>query len=178
MLALGPLMRGPAHGYRLFAAYQQEFGEIWTAGRSRFDAGLRDLPRRRPARRTNRIAATGGKQFLAWKHRRVTPLRAVRVVFLTKLRFSLFELLRLPRTHAPLSAQQAACREGLAHLVGRAARAAKSESTRFEEILDTLRVHQARSVLNWLEWLAKTSRTGKGRIRSTDQGCALKKGRS
>ncbi len=165
MLALGLLMRGPAHGYRLFAAYRQEFGEIWTAGRSRFYGALGDLPRRRlarahlepqahrPARRTYTITAAGRRQFLAWLHKPVTPLRAVRVVFLAKLRF--FELLRLPRTEALLSSQKAACHEGLVHLEQRAALAAKSESTRFEEILYTFRVHQARSVLKWLEWLAR-----------------------
>lgn len=165
MLALGLLMQGPAHGYRLYSVYQLEFGEIWVAGRSRFYGTLGELPRRRlarahlepqahrPARRAYTITPAGRERFLAWLHEPVTPLRAVRVVFLAKLRF--FELLHLPQAEGLISAQREVCRAGLVHLERRAASAAKSGNGRFQEELYTFRVHQARSVLDWLAWLAR-----------------------
>ena len=165
MLALGLLMRGPAHGYRLFSAYQVELGEIWTAGRSRFYGALAELPRRRlarahlepqahrPARRTYTITPLGRQRFLAWLREPVTPLRAVRVVFLAKLRF--FELLNLPRVEGLLSAQREVCRMGLEQLERRAASAAAAGNDHFGEILFAFRVYQARSVLDWLAWLAR-----------------------
>jgi PadR family transcriptional regulator AphA len=169
MLALGLLMRGPAHGYKLFVAYQHGFGEIWVAGRSRFYAALARLPDRglarvrvepqagRPARRVYSITPSGRKRFLAWLYEPVTPVRAVRVVFLAKLRF--FEMLRLPRAEKLISAQRRVSRAGLVQLERRAASAASSAADHFGEVLFAFRVHQTRAVLDWLIWVARRTST-------------------
>src|SRR3990172_2067112 len=94
-----------------------------------------------------------GQRFLAWLREPVTPLRAVRVVFLAKLRF--FELLNLPRVEGLLSAQREVCRTGLEQLERRAASAAAAGNDHFGEILFAFRVYQAPSVLDWLAWLGR-----------------------
>lgn len=123
-LALGLLMDGPKHGYQLYQDYELLFLPIWKAGRSKFyaalsalhDAGnlnaVTELQNDRPPRKIYRLTESGRERFLTWLYQPVTPMRAVRVEFLAKLRF--FTLLKLPNPEALIDAQIDSCQRMLA----------------------------------------------------------------
>ncbi len=175
MLVLGLLMRGPGHGYRLYSEYQEILAGIWDVGRSRFYAGLTNLPARgmarkrleaqagRPSKTVYSITANGRRRFLAWIDRPVSPMRAVRAEFLAKLR--LIAYLDLPNLRRLLAAQKREASAALVTLERAARHRAHAAGDDFEEILFAFRVRQGRAVLQWLSFVEERagSRTKKSR---------------
>jgi DNA-binding PadR family transcriptional regulator len=171
MLALGLLMHGPSHGYRLYSDYQQTLATIWMVGRSRFYAALAGLPALglarkrlepqsgRPSRSVYSITAAGRERFLTWIYQPVTPMRAVRAEFLAKLR--LMGYLGLPNLRRLVAAQKRAARAALAELKLAAAQSKRGGGHDFDEILFAFRVHQGRAVLEWLSLVERHSAEGR-----------------
>ncbi len=165
MLALGLLMRGPSHGYRLYSDYQAILSGIWMVGRSRFYAALAGLPALglvrkrlepqtgRPAKCVYSITAAGRERFLGWVYRPVRPMRAVRAEFLAKLR--LLGCLGLPNLGRLLAAQKKEARAALTELEHAAERGARGGGDGFDEILFAFRLRQGHAVLEWLSFVER-----------------------
>lgn len=112
LVALGLLMPGPKHGYRLYQDFVAGFGAgdsygtIWKAGQTKFYVTLTNLEKEgflessmepqdnRPPRKVYHLTDAGRSRFLDWLSKPVRSMRAMRVEFIAKLRF--FELLDLP----------------------------------------------------------------------------------
>jgi DNA-binding PadR family transcriptional regulator len=104
-VALGLLMPGPRHGYRLYQEFEKNLGSIWKAGQTKFYVALSDLEAKgllcattepqegRPARKVYHLEEAGREVFLAWLRQPAKSMRAIRVEFMAKLRF--FDLLNL-----------------------------------------------------------------------------------
>jgi DNA-binding PadR family transcriptional regulator len=111
-VALGLLMPGPKHGYRLYQDFVAGFGAgasygtIWKAGQTKFYVTLTTLEKEgflessmepqenRPPRKVYHLTDAGRSRFLDWLSKPVRSMRSIRVEFIAKLRF--FELLDLP----------------------------------------------------------------------------------
>jgi PadR family transcriptional regulator, regulatory protein AphA len=157
-LALGLLMQGPRHGYQLYQEYEIFFLPIWTVGRSKFYAALAVLHETgflavttepqddRPTRKIYSLTDSGRARFTAWLYEPVTPIRAVRVEFLAKLRF--FPLLNLPDAHLLIDAQIAVCRGTLDGWL--AVQAAAHNDDPFFALVHDFRRRQIELILDWL----------------------------
>jgi PadR family transcriptional regulator, regulatory protein AphA len=157
-LALGLLMDGPKHGYQLYQDYEHFFRLIWKVGRSKFYAALASLyaagdldvvtkPQDdRPARKIYNLTETGRGRFFDWIYQPVTPIRAIRVEFLAKLRF--FTLLALPNPEQLIDAQIGVCQRTLAQWTTPLADDAHEDL--FTELVHEFRQKQILWLLDWL----------------------------
>jgi DNA-binding PadR family transcriptional regulator len=157
-LALGLLMAGPKHGYRLYQDYERYFLPIWKVGRSDFYAALASLhaagyldvqvePQSdRPPRKIYHLTETGQARFDEWLYRPVTPARAIRVEMLAKLRF--IALLRFPDAGRIFDAQIEACREIINELDQ--VEAAGAHDDPVLELVHDFRRRQALFIIDWL----------------------------
>ncbi len=160
-LALGLVLAEPKHGYQLYAAYQAAFGSIWKVGRSKFYAALAALHEGgylsvtteyqsdRPPRKVYAVTPAGRNHFEAWLQRPVTPMRAVRVEFMAKLRF--FDLLGLSGVDQLLDEQLAVARATRNLWDEELTRAATSDEDPFMAVVYDFRLRQAQFIIDWLE---------------------------
>lgn len=160
-LALGLLMPGAQHGYTLYQDYVAAFAPIWKVGRSQFYAALADLhatgelqaqtewQEEHPPRKVYAITEAGRARFLAWVYQPVTPMRAVRVEFLAKLRF--FTRLGLPDAARLIDAQIAACQAAADAWEQRKAGQGSEEGDPFLHLVYDFRQQQAAFMAGWLE---------------------------
>ncbi len=160
-LALGLVMAEPMHGYQLYEQYRAHFGAIWTVGRSKFYAALASLheegllsvtteyPDDRPPRKVYATTPAGRHHFEEWLYRPVTPMRAVRVEFVAKLRF--FDLLAMPGLEQLLTEQLAVCHATRATWSQRLADVSVADEDPFMEIVYEFRLRQAQFIIDWLE---------------------------
>ena len=175
-LALGLVLFEPKHGYQLYEAYQKTFGPIWKVGRSKFYAALATLhddgylsvttehQAVRPPRKVYTVTDAGHAHFVAWLHRPVTPMRAVRVELIAKLRF--FVLLDLPGLSQLIDDQLAVCHSTRDLWAQRLAEIAETrpdarppvtdataaiEHDLFMPVVYDFRLRQAQFIIDWLE---------------------------
>ena len=160
-LVIGLLLRGPNHGYQLYQDYVEALGPVWLVGRSKFYAMLNDLQEQgllevthepqedRPPRKIYQATERARSLFLDWLHRPVTPIRAIRVEMIAKLRF--YDLLKLPGVDVLIEAQIEACREVLDHWQVIARQHAEAGDDPFFHVMYDFRQRQARFVIEWLE---------------------------
>lgn len=158
-LALGLLIAGPKHGYRLYQDYERYFLPIWKVGRSDFYAALASLHAAgdlgvqvepqpdRPPRKVYHLTETGRTRFDAWLHRPVTPARAIRVEMLAKLRF--IALLRLPDAGRVLDDQIEACQTMINELDRVEVVGAHDDPVL--ELVHDFRRRQATFIIEWLQ---------------------------
>jgi len=159
-LALGLLIAEPKHGYQLYQEYTELFYPIWKVGRSKFYAVLNSLQADgylastieyqtdRPPRHVHHITAAGRAEFWDWLYRPVTPMRAVRVEFIAKLRF--FDLLALSDAARLIDAQVAACEAACAEWEQSATRHNQESSDSILKLLYDFRRKQAAFMIEWL----------------------------
>jgi DNA-binding PadR family transcriptional regulator len=160
-LALGLVLAEPKHGYQLYAAYQETFGPIWKVGRSKFYAALATLHDSgylsvtteyqpdRPPRKVYAVTGSGRRHFEAWLQRPVTPMRAVRVELVAKLRF--FELLDLPGLTTLLDAQRAVCQATFDTWSARLQEDLDRGDDSFMAVVYDFRLRQAQFIIEWLD---------------------------
>lgn len=160
-LVIGLLLRGSNHGYQLYHDYVEALGPIWMVGRSKFYAMLSDLydqglleavlePQEdRPPRKIYHATDKARTLFLEWLHKPVTPIRAVRVELIAKLRF--FDLLNQPGAEELIDAQIAACEIVLARWSTTAAEHAEAGGDPFFEVMFDFRERQAKFIVDWLQ---------------------------
>jgi len=158
--ALGLLMDGPRHGYRLYQDFNGALRGIWKAGQAKFYAALASLetgglldsqeePQQgRPPRRVYTITPEGRAEFLAWLHAPVPSLRAIRVELIGKLRF--FDLLDLPGAHTLVDRQVALLENMLAEWAELSVEQGLSDADPFPALTDDFRRRQAHFLIDWL----------------------------
>jgi DNA-binding PadR family transcriptional regulator len=158
--ALGLLVSEPKHGYELYQEFVEAFGPIWKAGRSKFYAALAALQEAgylqsttepqgdRPPRKVYHITDTGRNAFTGWLYQPVTPIRAVRVEFIAKLRF--FDLLGLPDAERLINDQLEVCRSVLGEWERRATETQAEHGDPFLGMVYDFRRMQAQFVIEWL----------------------------
>jgi DNA-binding PadR family transcriptional regulator len=159
-LVIGLLTRGPNHGYQLYQAYVEGFGPIWMVGRSKFYAALNNLhagglldvttePQDdRPPRKIYALTEPARQQFDTWLRQPVTPVRAIRVELIAKLRF--FNLLGIEGAERLIDAQIAVCRDELARWQQSAEQHHAKGGDRFFDIMYQFRQRQAAFIIDWL----------------------------
>lgn len=157
-LVLGLLMTQPKHGYQLYQDYEHSFLPIWKVGRSKFYAALASLHEcgclevqtevqiDHPPRKVYHLTETGRARFEAWLYQPVTPMRAIRVEFLAKLRF--MTLLRFADSERIFASQIEVCQATLAQLDG--IDVAGEHADPVLELVHTFRRRQAAFILEWL----------------------------
>lgn len=160
MVALGFLVRAPAHGYQLYQQVQDELGFFWHIGMGYLYNALRALEQEglvassqvpqadRPSRKVYSITPAGKRAFMKWVRSPVQAVRDLRVEFLAKLYFHL--ALNLEGTDELLAAQRALLRERLAQMEEARAR---MEAGDFRAVVLDLRCRQTRAALEWVEGL-------------------------
>lgn len=160
-LILGLLFPGPQHGYRLYHDYQAAFNSIWVIGRSQFYAALAELERSgklkahvvpqedHPPRRVFALTGAGRAQFEAWLREPVTPMRAIRVELIAKLRF--YDLLGLDGAAALIDAQIGICRETRGRWQAEVTGIDSAASDPFLQVVYDFRRQQTDFIIQWLE---------------------------
>jgi DNA-binding PadR family transcriptional regulator len=160
-LILGLLIPEPRHGYHLYQAYQSAFDRIWVVGRSQFYAALADLETSgklkarvepqpdHPPRRIFEVTEAGRAQFEAWLREPVTPMRAIRVELIAKLRF--YDLLGWDGAGALIDAQVDACLAIRRQWEAEETRLEDTHSDPFLQIVYEFRRQQAGFIISWLE---------------------------
>jgi DNA-binding PadR family transcriptional regulator len=160
-VALGLIVAGPKHGYELYQDFGEAFSPIWRAGQSKFYAdlaalqteGLLDVTTEpqddRPPRKVYQLTDAGREAFMDWLYEPVTPLRAVRVEFIAKLRF--FDLLDLPDADRLIDAQLDVCQRTLNEWVRQADEIQEEQGDAFYELVFDFRRRQARFIIEWLQ---------------------------
>lgn len=154
-LALGLLVAEPKHGYQLYQDYEEHFLPIWKVGRSKFYAALTalheagdlavhtELQDARPPRKVYHLTKRGQARFEDWLYRPVTPMRAIRVEFLAKLRF--MTLLHLADAERIFDAQLEMCQATLS------AEASESHPDPVLNLVHDFRRRQAIFIIEWLQ---------------------------
>jgi len=157
-LVAGLLVARPKHGYQLYQDYEVSFRSIWQVGRSKFYAALASLHEAghldvrtelqgdRPPRKVYHLTESGRALFEEWLYRPVTPMRAVRVEFLAKLRF--IALLGIADPERIIDAQIEACRAALSNLERHAPTEPYEDPVL--ELIHDFRRRQAVFVIEWL----------------------------
>ncbi len=160
-LILGLLIPGPRHGYHLYQAYEAAFDLIWMVGRSQFYAALAGLEATgrltarvepqpdHPPRRVFQITEAGRVQFETWLREPVTPMRAIRVELIAKLRF--YDLLDWDGAGALIDAQIEVCRTARRKWETEEAEPTQVNSDPFLQVVYEFRRRQADFVIQWLE---------------------------
>lgn len=159
-VALGLLVSRPKHGYELYQDFAEAFEPIWKAGRSKFYAALAALHETgylefttefqedRPPRKVYRITDAGRSAFMNWLYQPVTPMRAVRVELIAKLRF--FNLMGLPDAERLINAQLEVCQSTLDNWDRRATELRAEQGDPFFELVYDFRRMQAELIIEWL----------------------------
>jgi len=160
-LILGLLIPGPQHGYHLYRAYQTAFDQIWIVGRSQFYAALADLEQAgklkarvepqtdRPPRRVFEVTEAGRAQFEAWLREPVTPMRAIRVELLAKLRF--YDILGWNGAAELIDAQIETCQAARREWEAEENALANAGHDPFLQVVYEFRRQQADFIIRWLE---------------------------
>ncbi len=162
---LGLLKIRPMHGYEMFQQFEGGIpGQIVHLEMSQMYAYLKKLERlryieaelepqgRRPPRKIFHLTPTGHDVFLQWLTQPVQKPRDIRILFLVKLYF--MERF-LPALTANLVDQQIdACQRFLEHLEAKQCHEAEtSDRAFFDHVVLRSRIHQTRSLLDWLREL-------------------------
>lgn len=166
MVALGFLVRAPAHGYQLYQQVRDELGFFWHIGMGYLYNALRALEQEglvvsshvpqadRPSRKIYSITPAGVRAFTEWARSPVRAVRDLRVEFLAKLYFH--RALNLEGVDELLQAQRALLQERLAQMEEARAR---MEAGDFRAAVLDLRCRQTRAALEWVENIAHHSET-------------------
>lgn len=162
-IALGLLMVEPKHGYALYQDFEEAFGPVWQAGRSKFYATLADLhedagyldaemepQKKRPPRKVYGLTPEGQAAFEQWLLEPTIQPREVRVIIPVKLRF--FEMLSLPGAEALLDAQIAVCQSRLDVEAQRSDELEAQDDDFFYELLYQFRRRQLLGMIDWLRY--------------------------
>lgn len=162
---LGLLKMHPMHGYEMFQQFESGTpGQIVHLEMSQMYAFLKKLERlrfieaelesqgARPPRKIFHLTRTGHDVFLRWLTEPVEKPRDIRILFLIKLYF--MEYFLPTHTVALVEQQISACRRFLEHLEGRhSPEEGTSDDAFFDHIVLRSRIHQTRSLLDWLHEL-------------------------
>ena len=160
-LILGLLIPGPRHGYHLYQAYQAAFDLIWMVGRSQFYAALAELEHSgklkarvepqpdHPPRRVFEVTEAGLAQFEAWLREPVTPMRAIRVELIAKLRF--YDILGWDGAAGLIDAQIETCQVARRGWQAEEAALERADSDPFMQVVYEFRRQQADFIIRWLE---------------------------
>jgi|SRR6185312_9501829 len=162
---LGLLKIRPMHGYEMFQQFEcGTLGQIVHLEMSQMYAFLKKLARleyieaqlasqgARPARKIFHLTETGHDIFLPWLTQPVEKPRDIRILFLIKLYF----VQRFLRTQTPylVSQQICACQRFLEHLEAKPRTDSQADDIAFlDHIVLRSRIHQTRSLLDWLHEL-------------------------
>jgi len=165
-VVLGLLKEQPMHGYEMFQLIQGgTLGQIVHVEMSQLYAFLKKLERlayieaelehqgTRPPRKIFHLAQTGYAVFQQWLILPVEKPRDIRILFLIKL---YFVQRYLPTQIAYLIEQQiAACKRFLAHLESKhpLLTSKTSDEAFFDHVVLRSRIHQTRSLLEWMREL-------------------------
>jgi DNA-binding PadR family transcriptional regulator len=159
-VALGLLVSEPKHGYELYQDFVEAFGPIWRAGRSKFygvlaalyEAGYlqcsTELQEDRPPRKVYQITDAGRNTFMNWLYQPVTPMRAVRVELIAKLRF--IDLMGLPDAERLIDAQLEVCQSTLDDWNRQTSESQAGHGDPFFELVYDFRRMQAELIIEWL----------------------------
>jgi PadR family transcriptional regulator AphA len=163
---LGLLLSKPMHGYEMFQHFQgSTLGEIVHVEMSQLYAFLKKLERMayveaelepqgmRPPRKTFHITENGQSVFFNWLREPVEKPRDIRILFLIKLYFVQHYL---PAQTSNLIEQQInACQHFLERLKAKhtSVTAQKNDDAFFDHVVLRSRIHQTRSLLEWLHEL-------------------------
>ncbi len=162
---LGLLKIQPMHGYEMFQQFESGTpGQIVHLEMSQMYAFLKKLERlklieaelesqgARPPRKIFHLTRTGQDVFLQWLTEPVEKPRDIRILFLIKLYF--MEHFLPARTTTLVEEQISACRRFLEHLEARQSpKEETGDSAFFDHIVLRSRIHQTRSLLDWLHEL-------------------------
>jgi DNA-binding PadR family transcriptional regulator len=164
---LGLLRSGPAHGYRLAAAFAPDglLGPILRLKMSQMYAYLHKMERQgwlrarvelvevARARRVFALTPVGELAFDRWIAQPVSATREVRLDFMVKLAFAI----RQDRTQAAalVSAQRAALADWLARLRAQEAAHGDEPPTSMRRLVLGHRVCQSEATLTWLDDLTR-----------------------
>ena len=160
-LILGLLIPGPRHGYHLYQAYEAAFTLIWMVGRSQFYGALAELEHSgklkahvepqpdRPARRVFEVTEAGRAQFEEWMRAPVTPMRAIRVELIAKLRF--YDLLGWDGAGALIDTQIETCQAARQGWETEEAHLDSGQGDPFLQVVYEFRSQQADFIIRWLE---------------------------
>lgn len=162
-IILGLLQTQSMHGYEMYQQFAEgTLSQIVHLEMSQLYAFLKKLERlaciaaqlepqgSRPPRKVYHLTSTGHDLFLSWLAQPVEKPRDVRILFLIKLYFA---QQILPGRVAELVEQQiVACRRFLAHLETQQQTAieADGDAAFFHHVVLRSRIHQTRSLLDWL----------------------------
>ena len=130
-------------------------------GRSKFYAALASLHDRgllsvttelqedRPPRKVYAVTKEGRSDFESWLHRPVTPMRAIRVELMAKLRF--FDLLNVAGSEQLLAEQLTVCRSTREDWARELEEQASAGRDPFMGVVYDFRVRQAQFIIDWLK---------------------------
>jgi len=163
---LGLLKSRPMHGYELFQHFEGgTLGQIIHLEMSQMYAFLKKLERldsieaeiepqgTRPPRKIFHLTPTGDTEFMYWLTQADEKPRDIRILFLIKL---YFVQRYLPTQTAELIKQQIqACQQFLVNLRSKHASSSNAikavdDATFFDQIVLNSRIHQTKSLLEWL----------------------------
>lgn len=154
---LGFLIQDTMHGYDLHQRVEEELGRIWYLGMSNLYAALKRLeeaghvevtltPQENyPPRKVYCVTDSGREWFMDWVREPNLSMRDMRVEFPAKLYF--FHMLELEGLEGLIAAQEAVCRERLAHLEQSAEAAPPND---FNQLVFDFRRRQVQAILDWL----------------------------
>lgn len=165
---LGLLYDRPLHGYEMFQQFEVGIlGQIVHLEMSQLYAFLKKLERlayiqahlepqgARPPRKVFHLTDEGHRVFMDWLKKPVERPRDIRILFLIKLYF----VQRFVAAQTPhlIDAQITACQRFLAHLESQQSPDASSgDEAFFHHVVLRSRIHQTRSLLDWLVELRQT----------------------
>lgn len=159
---LGLLKSRPMHGYEMFQQFEGgTLGQILHLEMSQMYAFLKKLEHlnyieaqlepqgSRPPRKVYHLTEQGHALFLRWLTEPVEKPRDIRILFLIKL---YFVRLYLPKQIPDLLNREIlACQRFLEHLEARQrTNGVSSDADSFEHIVLSSRIHQTRSLLEWI----------------------------
>lgn len=162
---LGLLKDHPMHGYELFQHFANgTLGQIVHLEMSQMYAFLKKLERldyisahlepqgTRPPRKIFHLTDAGQDVFLSWIVQPVEKPRDIRILFLIKLYF--VQRLLPAQTSNLVAQQRQACQRFLSHLESQQlSEVATGDEAFFNHIVLRSRIHQTRSLLDWLQEL-------------------------
>lgn len=162
---LGLLKMQPMHGYEMFQQFESGTpGQIVHLEMSQMYAFLKKLERlklieaelesqgARPPRKIFHLTRSGHDVFLQWLMEPVEKPRDIRILFLIKLYF--MERFLPTHTAALVDQQISACQRFLEYLEAKHSPVPSSgDEAFFDHIVLRSRIHQTRSLLDWLHEL-------------------------
>jgi DNA-binding PadR family transcriptional regulator len=154
---LGLFVDRPRHGYELYQEFDRGLGRVWSMGKSKLYAQLKQLEAAglvvghtepqpsRPPRKVYSLTPSGEAAFDRWLHQPTPYLRQIRVEFLARLFF--FHHLSLAGLDRLVAEQKSVCRAQ----IERFGRAAAETDDPFRRLVLEFRSSQLESVLSWLD---------------------------